>query len=360
MHRPFYIRFSRLLRRYLCASLRYPVPSYYTRNAVPHSLHTGYMLLEWIEPSAGNMLSNTWQAHREDPIRKQNLFRGMARVMLSLARVPQPRIGSFHFNNDGTVALTNRPLTCSTIILENEGAPRVIQSGNTYTCTDSFVSDVLTFHDNRFLSQPNAVYDEEDCRGQMAVKALLRTVSHHYLDRRFRHGPYRIQHTDLHNSNIFVDSEWNLKYLIDLEWVCSLPVEMLAAPYWLTGRAIDQIQGAHLDDFNEVRQQFMDIFQEEERINATGKEHDISLTRIMQNMWQSKGVWFWHCLESVNGMYRLLEDHVCPSYSSGLSSETERIVSLFWCEGSADVVAKKLGDKERYDRELRRLFDRER
>jgi hypothetical protein len=34
------------------------------------------------------------------------------------------------------------------------------------------------------------------------------------------HFLYRL--TDLHPSNIFVDSDWNIKYVIDLEWACSL------------------------------------------------------------------------------------------------------------------------------------------
>ena len=64
--------------------------------------------------------------------------------MLSLARVPQTRIGSFQFHDDGTITLTNRPLSCSMMILENEGATRTIPRGETYSCTHAFVSDTRT------------------------------------------------------------------------------------------------------------------------------------------------------------------------------------------------------------------------
>jgi hypothetical protein len=316
------------------------------------------MILEFIELSTGQMLSNTWHEHRDDPTRKQNLFRGIARLMLSFARVPQARIGSFQFDDDGTVALTNRPLSCSTMILEDDGAPRTMQTNDTYVCTDAFVSDMLTFHNNRFLSQPNAVYDEQDCRGQMAVKTLLRALSHHYINRERRNGPFILQLTDFHPSNIFVDQEWNITCLIDLEWMCSLPVEMLAVPYWLTGKGIDQIKEEHLDEFDMVRKQFMHVFEEEEQKMA-GKEHNISLTKVMCDMWESKGVWFWHCLESVNAMYFLVESHLCPRFSGRLSLKAEEIISQFWCENSSDIVAKKLVEKERYDQELCRLFERE-
>ncbi len=90
----------------------------------------------------------------------------MAHIMLSLAQMPQPRIGSSQFYDDGSIALTNRPLTCALVILENDGAPRTIDRHNTYMCTEAFVLNMLSFHDGHFLSHPNA---DKDSRGQMAA-----------------------------------------------------------------------------------------------------------------------------------------------------------------------------------------------
>jgi hypothetical protein len=45
------------------------------------------MILEYIGPDTGQMLSSSWEKHRNDPFRRQNLFRGMARLMLSLAKI---------------------------------------------------------------------------------------------------------------------------------------------------------------------------------------------------------------------------------------------------------------------------------
>jgi hypothetical protein len=58
-----------------------------------------------------------WKERQEDQTRRRMLFQGMAGVILSLAHVPQPRIGLFRFRDDGTVILTNRPLLCSVAIL---------------------------------------------------------------------------------------------------------------------------------------------------------------------------------------------------------------------------------------------------
>ncbi|KAI5860294.1 hypothetical protein GGS23DRAFT_582044 [Durotheca rogersii] len=313
------------------------------------------MILEYLGPETGRMLSDTLDMYREDEARRQRLFRGMSRIMISLARVPQAHIGSFQFHDGGTVTLTNRPLSCSMMISENDGAIRTMPRNETISCTDAFVSDMLTFHDHRFLSQPNAVYDEGDCRAQMAVKALLRVVSHNYIKRELRNGPFLLQHTDFHASNILVDEDWNVTGLIDLEWICALPAEMLAVPYWLTGCAVDGIEGERLDQFDRVRRAFMHIFEEEEQaVKAKASSHDINLSKIMHDMWDSKGVWFWYCLSSVNAMYFLLEAHLLPPKS--LSLEAERIVSRFWSRESEDIVRMKLADKKAYDDELRELF----
>ncbi len=136
-----FARVIRQLRRCLHRVLRLPLLSHYVRNPPSHPVPSPYLLLEYIGPETGRMLSQTFATHRGDKARRQRLFKGIAQIMLSLARVPQTRIGSFQFHNDGTVTLTNRPLSCSMMILENEGAPQTIPRGETYSCTDAFVSD---------------------------------------------------------------------------------------------------------------------------------------------------------------------------------------------------------------------------
>ncbi|KAF5027345.1 hypothetical protein F66182_546 [Fusarium sp. NRRL 66182] len=321
-------------------------------SEVVPDISTPYMLLEHIGSDKVQMLSNTLDTHMADPNRRQNLFRGLARIMLSLARIPQAHIGSFRFRNDGTVALTNRYLSCSLAILENDGAPRSIQRDGLYCCTDSFVSDLLTFHHGRLLTQENAVFSENDCRGQMAVMLLLRAISHRYIKQEHRSGPYLLNLTDINPSNIFVDHEWNVRGLIDLEWICAAPAEMLHVPHWLTGCSIDEIHGKEYDKYDQVRQEFMSIVAKEE--HGATMEHAISVSDIMGEMWNSKGVWFWHCLTSVDAMTFLLEDHLCPT--GCLSSEVEHAVSEFWCDDAGTVVRKKLADKAKYDEVLRCRF----
>ncbi|KAJ8129291.1 hypothetical protein O1611_g4343 [Lasiodiplodia mahajangana] len=341
---------------------RHVSPPSWARRAPAKTYHPpserfypAYMILENLGPETGQMLSNTFSKCREDKERRQRLFRGMSRVMISLARIPQAQIGSFQFNHDGTVTLSGRPLTCGVMILENNGAPRTMARNETIRCTDAFVSEMLDFHDQRFLREPNAALNESDCYTQMAVKTLLRVFSHNHIKKELRNGPFLIQHTDFHASNILVDEDWNITGLIDLEWMCALPAEMLAVPYWLTGCSVDGIRGDEYDRFDEVRREFLHILEEEEeQVTKAKAGHNINLSQIMHEMWDSKGVWFYECLLSVNAMYLLLDFHLVPP--KGLTDEVEKILSRFWCGNSEDVVQMKLADKKAYDEELRQLF----
>ncbi|OBT65052.1 hypothetical protein VE03_05186 [Pseudogymnoascus sp. 23342-1-I1] len=215
------------------------------------------------------------------------------------------------------------------------------------------VDEKLSSKVGTFLSNPNAAYDKDDCRSQMAAKGLLRMLSHHYVDRKRRNGPFYLQFTNLHASNIFVDEQWNITCLIDLEWVCALPAEMLAVPYWLTGHGIDEIVDDNLHEFDMIRQEFMKIFEAEET-NIAPRDTPM-LATIMQEGWESDGVWLWHCLTSINAMISLVEDHLSPRFSR-LSSKTEEIISQYWCPDSAEVVERKVADYNGYKKDLEALF----
>jgi len=192
----------------------------------------------------------------------------------------------------------------------------------------------------------------------MAIRALLRTVMHYFISTDRRDGPYLLQLTDFHQSNIFVDDDWNLTCLIDLEWICALPVDMLSVPYWLTDCSIDGIIDDEYGVFDEARQAFLAIMDEEAR--RIPAEHDIDITSTMRHAWESKGVWFWACLRSINAWLFVFEDHILPKFSAdkGLIGDLKQ-VSTFWHEQAEPVVRAKVDDEERYQAELRSLFNRE-
>ncbi|KAI0871978.1 hypothetical protein GGS24DRAFT_509268 [Hypoxylon argillaceum] len=357
-HMPLYSRAYRTLCRWVYRFLGLPLLSNYVQNTSVQAFGTAYTILEYIGPEIGQMLSITWAEHANDVARQTRLYHGLARIILSLARVPQPLIGAYRFNTiDGTISLTNRALLCSAIIMESSGTPRTIQPQQTYQSVDSFASDMLTLHDNYLLYQPHAVRDEDDAHERLTIRTLLRGVTHHFITPSRRNGPFLLQLTDLHQSNIFVDSEWNVTCMIDLEWICSLPVEMLSVPYWLTSCSIDGIIGAEYNRYDCAREDFLAVMEEEAETTVLKPEHDILVTQSMRETWLSKGVWFWACIRSLNGWLFVFEDHILPRFSDNKNLVgCLKQASALWKEDVGSVVKAKVEDEERYKEELRAFF----
>ncbi|OGE46481.1 hypothetical protein PENARI_c233G07215, partial [Penicillium arizonense] len=214
-------------------------------------LESGYLVMDYIGDSDVQMLSETWDEHRHQRDKRMNLFKGLSRIMLSLSRVPLPRIGSWTLDSNGALRLSNRPLTLRLHQLENGGIPTNISRSLTYSAADGYYLDLLSCHDSRIRNQPNSISDADDGRAQMARLTMMKALLPYFSNREYREGPFLYRFTDLHPSNIFVNSQWNVKFVIDLEWACSLPAETFRPPYWLTGRSVDDLIGEHLEDFRE-------------------------------------------------------------------------------------------------------------
>ncbi|KAK3315789.1 hypothetical protein B0H66DRAFT_575943 [Apodospora peruviana] len=316
--RPFYVRIARILQRSLRRYLRYTtVLSRY-------------------------MLSNTWDTERENPVKRHTLLQGLALLFVSLARIPQPRIGSFQFNDDCTISLSNRPLSCSLMLWENK-------RDCTYPCAEPYVSDLITCQDNMFLSDPNAAFDDEDCRGHMAARSLVRLLSHRFINREHRYGLFPLQLTDVNRSNIYVDKDWNITCLIDLEWICALPMESLLVPYWLSGHAINKISEP---EFDKIQQEFIHAVEEEERnrIPVGGG----FLARIMEENRYSGASWLWTAVYS-SAMYSLVWKHIYPRFPID-RVKAEEILSGCWREDSTQVIQDKADGLKEYKQLVASLF----
>lgn len=290
------------------------------------------------------MLSETWDELGDNRSRRANLFRDLSRIMLSLSQLPLPRIGSWILDSDGVLELTNRPLTLRLQQLENQRIPTNIGKTLTLSATDNYYLDLLSCHDNRIRFQPNSINDEEDGRAQMANLTNMRALLPHFTNREFRHGPFVFRLTDLHQSNTFVDDNWHIKCLIDLEWACSLPVETLRPPYWLTGCPADDLIGQRLKDFSEAHHEFVDTFEEEEKSFPPRGGVDSYHTNIIRNGWKIGNFWYFQALDSPKGLYNIFPDHIQPNFapSHNVDPDFPRIVSEYWTAGAEEVINKKL------------------
>lgn len=312
----------------------------------------GYLLLDYVN---GRMLSETWDTLREDHSRRTTLFRDISQAMLSLARFQFPRIGSLTMDNSGVISLRNRPLTLYLHQLENAAIPTNLPRHLTYTTSDTYLLDILACHDNRMRYRPNTILDYSDGQSQLSALTIMRALLPHFTKRERRHGSFSLMLTDLHPSNIIVDENWHITCLLDLEWACSRPTEMLHPPHWLTGRAIDQISGEHLIAYSERHDEFMTEFEKEERAYDTSTP----FADMMRAGWKTGNFWYFNALESFSGLYTLFLQHIQPMYGETAAKdwkEFERVVAPYWAPSSSEFISEKLREREHYMEQIKDVF----
>ena len=364
-HLPFFSRCFQSLRHRLLKWLRLPVPSYYIRhsNNIKDRLdgvsEVGYLLIEYIEETQGTMLSNTWTEKRHDIELWTNFFRSLSRILLAISKTPLPRIGSFIIDEEGYLTLSNRPLTMELQELENESIPTGVSPDYTYSTVESYVTDLLGVHDSRLRNQPNAVNNVHDCGYQMSALAAMRTIAPLFFRRDFHRGPFVFTLTDLHPSNIFVDDEWRITCLVDLEWACSRPIQMVEPPYWLTNNGIDEIDVTEYDNLRKELLTIMNAEGTEKSRSIPSKdveETPVRLSEVMEEAWATGTFWYSLALSSPTGLFRLFYEHIQPLLSKHGPEEIGEIMPFYWGKDVGKFLTTKLADKKKYDAELRQAF----
>lgn len=163
----------------------------------------------------------------------------------------------------------------------------------------------------------------------------------------------------MEHNDIIVDSNWNVKFVIDLEWACSLPAETLRPPYWLTGCSVDELTEELLETFSEAYEEFVGVFEEEEKqFSPINNDHSYR-TNLMRNGWQIGNFWYFHALDSPKGLFNLFSQHIYPLFAPSSQSKDDfaRVVSNFWAPDVGKVLAAKLRDKGEYERSLCQRFE---
>ncbi|EDN05885.1 predicted protein [Histoplasma mississippiense (nom. inval.)] len=254
--------------------------------------------------------------------------------------------------------LSNRPMLCHLHQLENWAIPSGIARNMTYTSSDSFYLDLLASHDNRLQYQRNAAYSEEDARTQAKDLVLMRASLHKFTDRYLHNGPFIMQLTDMHASNIFIDKDWNIKHIIDLEWACSLPLGDLLPPFWLTGMGVDQIKGPEYERFRASYEKFTEIFEQEETgipLHHNGNLY--SRAMAMRTALEDGRYWYLNALQTPKGLFNLFRTHLEPFYDKVPKESLCAAESPFWTPGMTSFVNLKLKEFTQYRQEVRDIFN---
>ncbi|KAG2414306.1 hypothetical protein HFD88_003497 [Aspergillus terreus] len=191
---------------------------------------------------------------------------------------------------------------------------------------------------------------------QLAALSAMRTITPAFFQRDLRRGPFSFMLTDVHQSNIFVDAEWNITCLVDLEWACSRPIEMVEPPYWLTSKGVDGLDAA---EYNSVRTELMEILAAEEEARTTLSSNEGGLPRlsdVMNRAWESGTFWYTLALSSPSGMFTIFDQHIRPTFCPKYGDVFNAIMPFFWKRDVGYITDRKLSDKEEYDRNLRQAF----
>jgi hypothetical protein len=233
----------------------------------------------------------------------------------------------------------------------------------TYSTVDSFVVDTLSYHDNRLRYQPNAINDLSDYIYQTSSLTTMRAIFPLFFRRDLRRGPFIYSLTDLHPSNIFVDDDWHITSLVDLEWACSLPIEMVQPPHWLTSMAVDRIVS---HEYNEVRLEFMSALTTEEevyhsRANNKDSSAPYKLSRLMGTAWDRGTFWYSLALSSPTGLFTIFDKELQPRFTDKCPDHDafHQIMPWYWEQDIVTASTRKLAHRRAYDIQLRHEFGAE-
>lgn len=214
-----------------------------------------------------------------------------------------------------------------------------------------------------FSASAQFIKSTRDCAYQLSVLSGMRTLFQAIFNRTFRRGPFVFSFTDLHQSNIFVDAEWHITCLVDLEWTCTRPIEMFQPPHWFTDKSVDQMDST---EYEEIRQEFMgSLRKEEEGIlsatpTATVAGSQLSLSEIMEQSWETGAFWYPLALSSPSGIFWVFTKHIQSRFFEDLErdvrEEYELVMPFLFDQKATRIAARKLDDKKEYDKKLRRAF----
>lgn len=327
------------------------------------NLGVGYLLMDYVEESKGQHLSKFWTDKSNAKERRANFFRDLTSIMLALARHAFPRIGSLTIDSQGYLRLRNRPLTFRLQQMENKGVPTGISRDTTFGSAGEYLSSLLSVHDNRIKYQANAIRDQAEGEKQLSTLDAIRDLLLHLENRKEPHqDAFVFSLIDIHPNNVYVDDDWHITCLIDLEWACVRPAEMLLPPVWLTGRRVDELPvGDHLDAYMLLRNEFFDAFKGKEDANKSEGKPSHLTTQILHDTWNSGKFWLYHALDNPRVMCNLFSQHISSS-NIGRSGLSERETGRTPTEShkrteEQALISTKSRDREQYEKRLRELFE---
>jgi hypothetical protein len=223
----------------------------------------------------------------------------------------------------------------------------------TYSSADSYIPDLLAYQDARMEHQPNSILDRDDGVSQLSALVGLRALFPKLFNAHLSRGHFVMNFTDMHQSNIFVDKDWNITRLIDLEFAYSCPVELVHVPPWLTGRGVDQLHGPDEERFKLRYDDFVEAVAEEERAKQQGD----ALSQRLREDWSSGRYWYLLALSSINAYPSIFNRNLRPRYYKDFQFETDAWpLAQLWSENVSEFINAKVDGMQAYNDKVRQVF----
>lgn len=139
-------------------------------------------------------------------------------------------------------------------------------------------------------------------------------------------------------------------------------MEIQNPPHWLTSQSVDHLTGENLAEYDKVREEFMEAFEYEEKLQNKGKlnieKNDLQRARTMHRVWETEGSFF-HALDSTTGLFNLWGRNIQPKFSNvgNLNNALNRLMASYWCADAENAVPAKMKDRGEYEEQLRAMFE---
>lgn len=110
-------------------------------------------------------------------------------------------------------------------------------------------------------------------------------------------------------------------------------------------------------EYNEVREEFMEAFEHEEKLQR--KKEGVPRARTMRRVWETGSFFYFNALDSPTGLFHLWGQHIQPKFTqlNSNNDEQNRVLAPYWSMDAENVVAAKIKEREAYIEQLGDMFE---
>ncbi|KAF7538327.1 hypothetical protein G7Z17_g12659 [Cylindrodendrum hubeiense] len=243
--------------RYVSAKTTIPVPRVHAYSFTEGSpIKTAFIVMDYVQGQTLHELGfpfptqQQWCSYASQTRATNKLHKQLADIYIQLRQLEFPEIGalglpivdgkpSYECNPDD-IRVCHRPMSMEMALQEVQGMDpgAYIKPNTTFSTARSFVDALLFVAENDLEKSPDMGLDNRGGREALYARHHFRRfVLDTWLESTADQGPFVLMHgeLDMLMSSLLFDEELNLVSVLDWEWSCVIPAQMMVAPIWLTG-----------------------------------------------------------------------------------------------------------------------------